>query len=676
MQETLFHAGFRQNYFSLRDRMVTPKTKKGVLHMMITISSYYRRFLRIARRLVTDPRLRLPLRIAGYLLAGFGLSAASLGNKAQPLVLALLCVPLTGWLPALIALGASAGYWLFWGQAGLQGIVWTAVGLPLCVLVGKMRISRQSSLLMPALAALTVALTGLVFQAWWRDDTTIWMYLLRICMAFGATWLFAQALQQKDPMAQWGAGALGILALAQIAPLPWLDLGILAAGAAALLLPFPAVAMMGLALDLAQVTGVPMTAVLCLTFLARLTPRIPKWSQAILPGMIYLTVMRLCGHWDLLPLLPLLLGGLGSALLPKRVALPPHRGATGIAQVRLEMASGVMAQWEQLLLEVKDPPIDEQTILEKGVERACGSCPCRKGCKEIEQAKTLSPQLLHRPLCTLDDLNVNCKKRGRLMVELRRCQDQYRILKADRDRRREYHGAVIQQYRFMTEYLQDLADALPKKAEKLQQRFQPEIAVCSAGKEQKNGDRCTWFAGPELKYYLLLCDGMGTGEGAAEEARICVDMLRRLLMAGYPAPYALRSFNSLCVLRGVPGAVSIDLAEVCLDSGKTVIYKWGAAPSWLLLPTGAERIGTASTPPGLAVTETQESVERLSLRRGESLVLLSDGVAGEDAMARLQHMDRLSPGEMAAAILEIGREGLADDATAAVVRLKSVTVST
>ena len=644
--------------------------------MMITISSYYRRLQRIIRRLLTDQRLRLPVRICAHILMGFALSAASLGNQPQPLVLALLCAGSAGWMPALIALGAAAGYWIFWAQAGLQGIVWAAIGLPLCILAGKMRLSRQSSLLMPVLAAFAIALTGLVFQAWWRDDTTIWMYLLRIGMAFGATWIFSEALQQKDPMAQWGTVALGVLGLAQIAPMPFLGLGYLAAGAAAVLLPFPAVAMTGLALDLAQVTPVPMTAVMCVAFLVRLFPRLPKWSAAILPGVVYLPVMTLCGKWDLMPLLPLLLGGIGAVLLPLPKTLPPRRGATGIAQVRLEMASGVMAQWEQLLLEVKDPPIDEQTILEKGVERACGSCPCRKGCKEIEQAKAMSPQLLHRPLFTLDDLHVSCKKRGRLMVELRRCQDQYRVLKADRDRRREYHGAVIQQYRFMTEYLQDLADELPKKAEKLQQRFQPEIAVCSAGKEQKNGDRCSWFAGPELKYYLLLCDGMGTGAGAAEEAGICVDMLRRLLMAGYPAPYALRSFNSLCVLRGTPGAVSIDLAEISLDSGKTVIYKWGAAPSWLLLSTGAERIGTASTPPGLAVTETQESVERLSLRRGESLVLLSDGVAGEDAMARLQHMDRMSPGEMAAAILEVGREGLADDATAAVVRLKSVTVST
>ena len=168
---------------------------------------------------------------------------------------------------------------------------------------------------------------------------------------------------------------------------------------------------------------------------------------------------------------------------------------------------------------------------------------------------------------------------------------------------------------------------------------------------------------------------MGTGDGAAEEARSACQMLRRLLTAGFPAQYALRSFNSLCTLRGSAGAVSVDLAEIRLDSGKTAIYKWGAAPSWLLTPTGPEKIGTAGTPPGLSVLDARETVDRLSLRRGDALVLLSDGVAGEEAMQRAVQMPDGAPGELAAAILEAGRGEGADDATAAVVRLKPVTVT-
>ncbi len=643
--------------------------------MMITLGSYLRRFRRQLRRIVMEPKFQLPLRLAGCFLVGFCLSAASLGSHAQPLVLGLLCAGLGGWMPIPIALGASLGYWLFWGSAGLQGIVWTALGLPLCVALGRRRVARQAKLLMPSLAALTVAVCGVVFQTWFQDDTTILMYLLRITTAMGSAWLFSVVLQRREPMADWAAVAIGVLALAQIAPLPFLGLGFVAAGAVAAALPFPAVALAGLALDVAQVTPVPMAAVLCLVFVARLIPRQPLWLPAALPAVMYLLVMGLCDMWDLMPLTGLLLGACLGMVLPEQRTAVYHRGPTGVAQVRLELAAGVMAQSEELLLDVREPPVDEEALIVKAAERACGTCPCRKGCKDLEQAKALSPQLLHRPIFTMDDLAVSCKKRGRLMVELRRCQDQYRILKADRDRRREYHGAVIQQYRFLTEYLQDLADDLPRKADRSVQRFQPEIAVCSAGKEQRSGDRCSWFAGTELKYYVLLCDGMGTGAGAAEEARNATEMLRKLLLAGYPAPYALRSLNSLCTLRGIPGAVSVDLAEISLDSGKTVVYKWGAAPSWLLLSSGVERIGTAGTPPGLTVTGAKETVDRLSLRRGETLVLLSDGVDGEVAMGQLQQTKEASPGELAAAILEAGGSDGADDATAAVVRLCPVTVS-
>ena len=54
----------------------------------------------------------------------------------------------------------------------------------------------------------------------------------------------------------WLAVSVAVLALAQIAPMAYLNLGILAAAAVMLSLPFPAVAMVGLALDLAQITAV------------------------------------------------------------------------------------------------------------------------------------------------------------------------------------------------------------------------------------------------------------------------------------------------------------------------------------------------------------------------------------------------------------------------------------
>ena len=644
--------------------------------MMMSIGSYVRRGQRFLRRWTSHPRLRTAAQGLGYWMCGFLLSAASLGNCPQPLPLSVLSAGLGGMPSLLLALGSGIGYGIFWGDRGAQGVIWTAAGLVISLALGGRKLSKQMPLLMPALAGLSVAVTGLLFQLWQAAEPDVGMYLLRIGIAIGAARVFATVLERRDPVMDWLACGMGVLALAQVAPIPALGLGFIAAGALGAAAPFPAAALAGLALDLAQISPAPMTAVLCLSFFVRLVPGLPKWSAHAAPAVMYLIAAPLCGITDLTPVLPLAIGGACGILLPPQTAIVHRRGETGMAQVRLEMTAAVMAQTEQLLLEVQDFPIDEEALITKAADRACSTCPCRKNCRDQTLAAQMSTGLLHRPLVGVSDIPVNCRKSGRLLLEMRRGQDQYRSIKADRDRQKEYRTALIQQYRFLSEYLQDLADHLPKRGNILRQRYEPHVAVCSAGLESTNGDRCFWFAGTECRYYVLLCDGMGTGFGAAEEGRTAGTMLQRLLIAGYPAEYALRSLNSLCTLRGRAGAVTVDLAEIELQNGKVSLYKWGAAPSYLLTPAGPEKIGTAAAPPGLSVTGSRETVDKLSLRRGETLILLSDGVDGEAAMRRAWELTDDKPGEMASKVLQYGRGNGMDDATATVIRLTPTALST
>ena len=637
--------------------------------MMIQVADL-RRWQRILHRTLRKPKALFWVRLLGIGLLGFCLSAASLGNRPQPIAMAALCAGLPGWLPVAYALGAALGYGIFWGSASTQCLAWLAAALPVCLLSGRERLIRRFPMLQIILAGTIVAVAGVLFQIRRLEDTPILAYFLRIGVAMGVTWLAMQLRRRRDTAADWvGLGVL-VLGLAQVAIVPFLGLGFVAAGMFCCSLPFPAVAMAGLALDLAQVTPVPMTAVLCLVSLLRMLPKLPKYWQYGAPTAVYLAVMGLCGVWDLLPVPAMILGSLLSGLVPGQQPRVHHRGETGFAQVRLEMAAAVMTHAEQLLLEAEEPPIDCQAIVQKSVDRACGTCPARKDCKELPQE--IHPELLLQPLIQLDDVPVYCKKRNRLMLELRRGQDQLRTLQAERQRHGQYRGALMQQYRFVAEFLEDLADQLPTRGVSEKPQFQPEVAFCSSGKELANGDRCLWFAGPGCKYYLLLCDGMGTGPEAAFEARAAGDMLRRLLMAGYPAAYALRSINSLCALRGKAGAVTMDLAQVQLDTGKVMLYKWGAAPSWLLSPNGAERIGRGGPPPGISVGEYPETVDRLSLRHGQLLVLLSDGVDPEVVAQQINQLTDEPPGSLAAKLLEAGRSGGTDDTTAAVLRLMPV----
>ena len=614
--------------------------------------------------MMLDPRVRssgMVLLLGG---SGFLLSAASLGNCPQPLAMGLITAA-TGWRALVMSLGAMLGYPCFWGAAGRQGIVWSAAGGLLALLLGKRQEAKDQPLMIPAIASFLTAVAGLTFQLMLRDDTPLVMYVLRIALTFLSGVLFTQAFRSRDAVTNWLAGGVAVLALAQVSPLPYLGLGYIAAGLAAVYGAFPGAALAGLGLDLAQITAVPMTAVMCLAGFVRMIPFAQRWQRYAVPGGACIAVMAACGIRDLSPLPGLFLGGALGALLPPKPEAVHRRGETGLAQVRLELGAEMLRAQQQILMELEPPPLDEGALLQKAVERACAGCSARKTCTQREH---LTVHHLEHPL------DADCRKQGRLLPELRRAQEQLRGLKADRQRQREYRMALVQQYRFLGDFLRSLADQLPRRNQHSRVEFRIEVSARSRGKERANGDKCLAFSTGGATYYVLICDGMGTGLGAAWEGQSAGNLLRQMLSAGFPAEHALSTVNSLLALRGCAGAVTLDLAEIRLDTGHACLYKWGAAPSWLLTRGRAEKIGTATPPPGLSVEGQKETVDKLSLRRGEVLILLSDGVeAGEDL--RLSDLaPDWPPGELAAKILERGNDTGEDDATAAVIRLTPVSL--
>lgn len=630
------------------------------------VETYLRRGRRSLERMALDPKVRNAGAVLAYGGSGFLLSAASLGNYPQPLAIGLICAT-TGWRTLIMSLGAMMGYPSFWGSGGNQGIVWSAaVGL-LALLVGKREESREQPLMIPAIAAFLIAVTGLTFRLMLGDRTPVVVYGLRIALTFFCGVLFTQAARCRDAITDWLVCGVGVLALAQVSLGPYLGLGYVAAGLMGVASAFPAAALAGLALDLAQITKVPMTAVMCLCYFVRMIPFDKKWQHYAAPGISFAAVSAACGLWDPAPLPGLILGGALGALMPPQPQVTRRRGETGVAQVRLELGAEMLTATQRLILEMEDPPIDEGALLEKVRQRACASCSARKSCpqqNDLTMAMVLNP------------LEADCRKQGRLVPELRRAGEQWKLLKADRLRRREYRAALVQQYRFLGDYLRSLADRLPRGASRGQIEFRAEVSARSRGKERANGDKCLSFAGPECTYYVLLCDGMGTGLGAAQEGQSAGNLMKQMLGSGFPAEHALASLNSLLALRGSAGAVTMDLAELHLDTGHVHLYKWGAAPSWVLTRGKAEKIGTATPPPGISVENTRQTVDKLSLRRGEVLILLSDGVDGEG----VQHLSDLSPdlppGELAAQLLERGCGSGEDDATAAVIKLRPTGLAT
>ena len=448
--------------------------------------TYLRQGQRTVQRLLLDPNIRTALAVLACGGSGLLLSGIQLAGGPQPLAVGLICAG-TGWRALLVTLGAMLGYPAFWGREGRQGIVWAASAGMLALLLGRREESREQPLMIPAIAAFLTAVTGLVFLWMLGEQVTVTMFCLRIALTFCAGVLFTQAAKQRDAVTDWLVGAVAVLALSRLTPVSWLGLGYVAAGILGVRSSFPAAALAGLGLDLAQVTEVPMTAVLCGTYLIRRIPFDKRWQHYVSPVFSCVAVMVACGIWDQTPLLGLALGGGLAALLPPEPGMVRRRGETGVAQVRLELGAEAMAAAQQVLTELRSPPVDREGIFQRAKERCCGSCDDRHVCHDWQE---LSSELLGNPK------TAKCRQSARVQGELFRARDQLRYLQRERTRLEEYRGALRQQYGFLELYLRRLADQLPRSNPSASAQFRVEAAARSHGKERANGDRCMAFPGP------------------------------------------------------------------------------------------------------------------------------------------------------------------------------------
>ncbi len=144
------------------------------------------------------------------------------------------------------------------------------------------------------------------------------------------------------------------------------------------------------------------------------------------------------------------------------------------------------------------------------------------------------------------------------------------------------------------------------------------------------GDSVTFFTDAHGHSFSLLCDGMGSGNHAALTSALCATVLSRLLQAGVRAETALRMLNGLLAARAQrenEASSTVDLLEIDNVSGKAVLYKCGAAPTYLLRAGQITRFFSRTAPIGIL---DALDAERLSfeVQSGDILVQVSDGITG------------------------------------------------
>lgn len=218
-------------------------------------------------------------------------------------------------------------------------------------------------------------------------------------------------------------------------------------------------------------------------------------------------------------------------------------------------------------------------------------------------------------------------------------------------------------------------------------KFSLEVGVAAAarGGSAVSGDSYAFLQLPEGRCALVISDGMGSGPEASRQSGAAVSLLERLLEAGLDWPLAVKTVNSLMVLRS-PGDsfATLDVAILDLVTGQGEFIKIGAPPSFIRRDKKVSAVRGASLPVGV-LKDLEVASQHRAFCAGDVLVMVSDGVleagggAGDEEswlVGVLRDAGNLSPQEVAELILQLARtragEGKGDDMTVIVARLQKV----
>lgn len=131
---------------------------------------------------------------------------------------------------------------------------------------------------------------------------------------------------------------------------------------------------------------------------------------------------------------------------------------------------------------------------------------------------------------------------------------------------------------------------------------------------------------------MLLSDGMGSGPQAALQSETAVGLLATLLETGFDLRSAVRSVNSLLLMRSTEETfATLDAVVIDQFTGGASFLKVGSAPSFLVRGSEVQVIRSNTLPVGI-VQQVDVGVERWQLEPGDVIVLVTDGLLDSVAL--------------------------------------------
>lgn len=197
--------------------------------------------------------------------------------------------------------------------------------------------------------------------------------------------------------------------------------------------------------------------------------------------------------------------------------------------------------------------------------------------------------------------------------------------------------------------------------------------------ETASGDNYAVLEAERGRLTVMLSDGTGSGEQAGKDSGQVLDLMEKLLEAGYSTDTAIEMVNTALFATGEDrNHPTLDICEIDLYSGECKLRKIGGAATFLKREQEVEQLAEGSLPLGIFQQIDSQPLSR-TLEDGNYLFMVSDGVIDafgeqeyESTVSRLiLEMKEQNPGELADKLLRLAliaaKGHIRDDMTVGVI---------
>lgn len=342
-------------------------------------------------------------------------------------------------------------------------------------------------------------------------------------------------------------------------------------------------------------------------------------------------------------------------LLPETRKSEGKDGALAALRRRLELSAAAFRDLYNSFSRSPVPKNDENpaVVFDRAAERACRSCKNCALCWGQEYISTFN---------ALNDATPAMLQRGRSLPEdypehfRERCGDLPKFLSAVNQEltalllRRQYRrrlelerqrarGQYAQLSEFLSYTAQQPSEGAATAAFAGERPYQVGGALRPKEGEHACGDTVLHFETEGGKLCLLISDGMGSGEEAQRESLNAARLLEQFLRAGVEPEAALKTINAALTLRNeeTGSFTTVDLLVMDIARQEAALYKYGAAPTYIKRHGAVRRLTGSALPAGLQETQSLPAPIRFPVERDTFVLMVSDGVAGDEGDEWLQN---------------------------------------